>query len=175
MALVYKAYDQRLKRTVAIKFARSPSIVSRHRLVNEARLLSSVDHPALCRVFDVGEPEVSSSSLFMVLEYIEGKPLSKQRSCLSVYDAAKVVKSLTDGVCRMHEAGYAHNDITAQNIMIRSADNAEGESNNSAVLVDLSIAAPSSPTTIKRDIYQLGALLLSLLTNMKPEHFFSTQ
>ena len=108
----------------------------------------------------------------MVLEYIEGKPLSKQRSCLSVYDAAKVVKSLTDGVCRMHEAGYAHNDITAQNIMIRSADNAEGESNNSAVLVDLSIAAPSSPTTIKRDIYQLGALLLSLLTNMKPEHFF---
>ncbi len=170
--LVYKAYDQRLKRTVAIKFARSPSIVSRHRLVNEARLLSSVDHPALCRVFDVGEPEVSSSSLFMVLEYIEGKPLSKQRSCLSVYDAAKVVKSLTDGVCRMHEAGYAHNDITAQNIMIRSADNAEGESNNSAVLVDLSIAAPSSPTTIKRDIYQLGALLLSLLTNMKPEQFF---
>lgn len=169
--LVYKAYDQRLERTVAIKFARSPSIISRHRLVNEARLLSSVDHPALCRVFDVGEPEVSSSSLFMVLEYIEGRPLSKQRDCLSVYDAVNVVKSLTDGVCRMHEAGYAHNDITAQNIIIRSVGDAEGDCNSSAVLVDLSIAVPSSPTTVKRDIYQLGTLALSLLTDMEPEPF----
>lgn len=170
--LVYKAYDQRLKRTVAIKFARSPSIVSRHRLVNEARLLSGVDHPALCRVFDVGEPDVSSSSLFMVLEYIDGKPLSKQRSCLSVYEAANVVKSLADGVCRMHEAGYAHNDINSQNIMIRSVSSTGNECTSSAVLVDLSIAAPRSPATIQRDIYQLGALLLFLLTNMEPQQFF---
>lgn len=170
--LVYKAYDQRLKRDVAIKFARSPSIVSRHRLVNEARLLSSVDHQALCRVFDIGEPEVPSSSLFMVLEYIQGKPLSKQRSSLSVYEAVKVVKSLVDGVCLMHEAGYTHNDITPQNIMLRSLSGQEKERSNEPVLVDLSIAAPSSPATIQRDIYQLGALLLSLLTDIKPEQFF---
>ncbi|MCK7459586.1 protein kinase domain-containing protein [Idiomarina aminovorans] len=170
--LVYKAHDQRLNRNVAIKFARSPSIVSRHRLVNEARLLSSVDHPALCRVFDVGEPEIPSSSLFMVLEYIEGKPLSKLQKSMSVYDTVKVVHSLTEGVCLMHEAGYAHNDINLHNIMLRvEAENAP-QHNKEAVLVDLSIAAPSSPASIQRDIYQLSSLLLFLLTKMKPEHFF---
>jgi len=170
--LVYKAYDQRLKRDVAIKFARSPSIVSRHRLVNEARLLSSVDHPALCRVFDIGEPEIPSSSLFMVLEYIEGKPLSKLQNPMSVYDTVQVVNSLTEGVCRMHEAGYAHNDINPHNIMLRSSIENEPQSSKEAVLVDLSIAAPSSPASIQRDVYQLSSLLLTLLTNMKPEQFF---
>ncbi|RUO68476.1 serine/threonine protein kinase [Idiomarina ramblicola] len=171
--LVYKAYDQRLKRDVAIKFARSPSIVSRHRLVNEARLLSSVDHPALCRVFDVGEPEIPSSSLFMVLEYIEGKPLSKLQKLMSVYDAVKIVHSLAEGVCRMHAAGYAHNDINPHNIMLRSSATSKHPSNKEPVLVDLSIAAPSSPASIQRDVYQLSSLLLSLLTEMKPEQFFN--
>lgn len=170
--LVYKAYDQRLKRDVAIKFARSPSIVSRHRLVNEARLLSSVDHPALCRVFDVGEPEIPSSSLFMVLEFIEGKPLSKLQKPMSVYDTVKIVNSLAEGVCRMHEAGYAHNDINPHNIMLRSPVASEHKRNKEPVLIDLSIAAPSSPASIQRDVYQLSSLLLSLLTKMKPEQFF---
>ncbi|MDV6315610.1 protein kinase domain-containing protein [Idiomarina sp. HP20-50] len=170
--LVYKAYDQRLRRHVAIKFARSPSIVSRHRLVNEARLLSAVDHPALCRVFDIGEPETPSSSLFMVLEYIDGKPLNKVRSAISVYETVAMVKSLVDGVCRMHEAGYAHSDITPQNIMVRSLGTSKKEQSKRAVLVDLSISAPSSPASIQRDIYQLSALLLSLLTDMKPEQFY---
>ncbi|MGM0630006.1 MAG: serine/threonine protein kinase [Pseudomonadota bacterium] len=170
--LVYKAYDQRLKRDVAIKFARSPSIVSRHRLVNEARLLSSVNHPALCRVFDIGEPEVPSSSLFMVLEYLEGEPLSKAQGSMSTQEAIRVTNSLVDAVCRMHEAGYAHNDINPHNIMIRSSEGTTKERRNNVALVDLSIAAPSSPVTIQRDIYQLSALLLSLLTGMKPEPFF---
>lgn len=169
--LVYKAYDQRLKRDVAIKFARSPSIVSRHRLVNEARLLSAVDHPALCRVFDIGEPDIPSSSLFMVLEYIEGKPLAKLCHPLPVYNTVKMIKSLVDGVCRMHEAGYAHNDINPQNIMLRSSSINESDPIDRAVLVDLSISSPSSPMSIQRDIYQLSALLLSLLTGMKPEQF----
>ena len=170
--LVYKAYDQRLKRDVAIKFARSPSIVSRHRLVNEARLLSSVDHPALCRVFDVGEPEIPSSSLFMVLEYIEGKPLNKLQKPMSIYDTVKVVHSLADGVCRMHDAGYAHNDINPNNIILRSSVASNPQRNKEAVLVDLSIAAPSSPASIQRDVYQLSSLLLALLTDMEPEQFF---
>tara|TARA_R100000750_G_scaffold6067_2_gene4771 strand:- start:757 stop:2094 length:1338 start_codon:yes stop_codon:yes gene_type:complete len=170
--LVYKAYDQRLKREVAIKFARSPSIVSRHRLVNEARLLSSVNHPALCRVFDIGEPDVSSSSLFMVLEYIDGEPLSKAKGSMSTNEAISVTSSLVDAVCRMHESGYAHNDIHPHNIMIRSSAEATKEYHNNVALVDLSIAAPSSPLTIQRDIYQLSALLLFLLTGMKPEPFF---
>ena len=88
--LVYKAYDERLQRTVAVKFARSPSLVSRNRLVREARLLSQVSHPSLCRVYDIGEPEVTSSSLFLVMEYVEGTRLDKLNKHLSVNDAVEI-------------------------------------------------------------------------------------
>lgn len=170
--LVYKAYDERLKRDVAIKFARSPSIISRHRLVNEARLLSSVDHPALCRVFDIGEPDVSSSSLFMVLEYIQGQPISQHLGTISNCDAIQIMLSLTNGVCQMHDADYAHNDITQHNVLLRQT-RASDTVSMQAVLVDLSIAAPRAPKTVQHDINQLGALLLLLLTNKTPDQFFS--
>lgn len=171
--LVYKAYDARLQRDVAIKFTRSPSILSRHRLVNEARLLSSVNHPALCRVFDIGEPELSSSSLFMVLEYIQGQPISQHLGAINTCDAIQVILSLASGVCQMHNAGYAHNDITPHNVMLRTAPDSD-HALTQAVLVDLSIAAPCSPKTVQRDINQLGALLLLLLTNKTPDAFFSS-
>lgn len=172
--LVYKAHDERLQRDVAIKFARSPSIISRHRLVNEARLLSSVNHPALCRVFDIGEPDLSSSSLFMVLEYIQGQPINQHLGAISSCDAIRIILSLASGVCQMHNAGYAHNDITPHNVMLRTTPDGD-DGATQAVLVDLSIAAPRSPKTVQRDINQLGALLLLLLTNKTPSAFFSSK
>lgn len=164
--LVYKAYDQRLERTVAIKFARSPSLVSRNRLVHEARLLSSVSHPSLCRVYDIGEPEVASSSLFLVMEYVDGTRLDKLKQHLSITEAVEIGYQLADALSALHKAGYAHNDVTAHNVILPQSDKRKAP-----ILVDLSIAERFSKASQQRDIYQVGELLLLLLANTTPDVF----
>lgn len=164
--LVYKAYDERLKRTVAIKFARSPSLVSRNRLVREARLLSKVSNPSLCRVYDIGEPEQSSSSLFLVMEYVEGTQLDKLHTHLSVNEAVEIAYKIAGVLTNLHKAGYAHNDIKSHNIIL------SGESGSvTPVLVDLSIAEELSQEAKNKDIFQLGELLLLMLSGMTPDVF----
>ncbi|WP_300319535.1 protein kinase [Idiomarina sp.] len=164
--LVYKAYDERLQRSVAVKFARSPSLVSRNRLVREARLLSQVSHPSLCRVYDIGEPEVTSSSLFLVMEYVEGTRLDKLNKHLSVNDAVEITYQLANALSALHKSGYAHNDVKGHNIIL-----SKQKQSDVPVLVDLSIAENVSRESQQQDIYQVGELLLLLLASMTPDIF----
>lgn len=164
--LVYKVYDERLQRTVAIKFARSPSLVSRNRLVHEARLLSQVSHPSLCRVYDIGEPKSASSSLFLVMDYIEGVQVDKLNQPLAVSEAVDMVYQLATALSTLHKSGYAHNDVKGHNVILTKQ-----EGSTVPVLVDLSIAEELSKDSRKKDIYQVGELLLRLLANIPPDIF----
>lgn len=167
--LVYQAYDERLQRTVAVKFARSPSLVSRNRLVREARILSQVSHPSLCRVYDIGEPEEPSSSLFLTMEYVQGIRLDKLNKHLSVNESVNIAYQIADALSILHESGYAHNDVKSHNIIL-----SKRQQSDVPILVDLSIAENISTESQQRDIYQVGELLLLLLTNV-PANVFLMQ
>ena len=73
MGEVWKAYDPKLQRTVAIKVLKDQTEDAASRILAEARSASKLNHPHICTVYDAGEADGQS---FIVMEHVEGKPLS---------------------------------------------------------------------------------------------------
>ncbi|WP_154222928.1 serine/threonine-protein kinase [Marinicella rhabdoformis] len=116
MGNVYLGYDETLKRNVAIKtirpeFLANPS--TQQRFMQEAQILSQINHPAICQIYDYIE---SDSGNLLVLEWIDGKMLSQQN--LPPKDALKVLEALASALHAAHEKGIIHRDLKPDNIMI---------------------------------------------------------
>lgn len=121
MGEVYRGWDERLERRVAVKVIRSPKLLhdaARVRFLREARLLSKLDHPNICRIYDVIEDESGS---YLVLELIEGRTL---RAAFNEIDAAAAVR-IAETVARVlafaHERHIIHRDLKPDNIMLTAA------------------------------------------------------
>ena len=116
---MYRARDTRLERTVAIKVL--PSEFSRHaelrkRLEREARTLSSLAHPHICSLYDVGQ---QNGVDFLVMEYLEGETLGNV--CSKGIPAGQVLQygiEIADALERAHRHGIIHRDLKPGNIML---------------------------------------------------------
>ena len=120
MGQVYRATDTRLGRTVAIKILR-PEIATdtdfRARFDREARMISRLDHPNICTLYDVGEDR---GTAFLVMQYLEGVPLS-DRIDSGPTPADEVVRvgiSLASALTYAHGRGILHRDIKPQNVIV---------------------------------------------------------
>ena len=123
MGEVYRARDTRLDRTVAIKilppqFAGDPSL--RERFDREARLISSLNHPHICALFDVGE---QSGVAFLVVEHLEGETLAArlEKGRLSLEQSLKIAAQLAGALDTAHRAGVVHRDVKPGNVMLTKA------------------------------------------------------
>lgn len=120
MGEVYKARDTRLDRSVAIKVL--PSHIAqredlRARFEREARAVSSLNHPNICSLFDVGRQDGVE---FMVMEHLEGETLADRiaRGPLPLEDALKYCMQIAEAVDRAHRSGVVHRDLKPANVMI---------------------------------------------------------
>jgi Tol biopolymer transport system component len=120
MGEVYRARDTRLDRTVAIKvlpdsFVADPQL--RERFAREARVISSLDHPHICMLYDVGEVEHTS---FLVMQYLEGETLEQRlaKGALPLDQALRHAIDIADALHRAHRQGIVHRDLKPGNIMI---------------------------------------------------------
>jgi eukaryotic-like serine/threonine-protein kinase len=122
MGQVYQARDTRLDRDVALKFLTAdymdtPDALERFR--REARAISSLNHPNICTLYDVGEHE---GQPFLVMERIEGQSL-KQRltgSALAANEAISIASQVCEALEAAHARGIVHRDIKPANIFITS-------------------------------------------------------
>jgi serine/threonine protein kinase len=120
MGDVYRARDLRLGRMVAIKFV-SPHLYGKPeaeaRLDREARLASSLNHPAIVSVFDVGHHDAQP---YVVMELIEGRTLAARIGAgrLPIREAVEIAMQVADGLAAAHDAGVVHRDLKPQNIML---------------------------------------------------------
>ena len=119
MGEVYRAWDTRLGRDVALKFvlpeAGSPD--ARDRLLREARAASALNHPHICTVYDVGEHE---GQPFIAMELLEGETLGARlrRGRLDVDTALDLGMQAADALAAAHERGIIHRDLKPANLFV---------------------------------------------------------
>ena len=140
MGVVYLAEDGRLGRRVALKFlppeaSRDETTLERFRL--EARAASSLSHPGICTVFDIGD---DGGSPFIVMEALKGETLRDRikRAPITVSDVLDLAIQLADALEAAHSQGIVHRDIKPGNIFI-------GEKNRVKIL-DFGLAKLVQPT-----------------------------
>src|SRR5262244_2275562 len=120
MGVVYKARDTHLDRFVAIKVLRAEKVANperKQRFVQEAKTASSLNHPNIITVYDIGEAEGVD---FISMEYVTGKTLDRliPRRGMRLNEALKYAAQIADGLARAHSAGIIHRDLKPGNIMV---------------------------------------------------------
>ncbi len=188
MANVYLAHDIILDRDVAVKVLRGDLANDEkfvRRFQREALSASSLSHPNIVEVYDVGEDD---GKYYIVMEYVEGKTLKelvKRRGSLTIPEVIDIMLQLTSGLAVAHEAYIIHRDIKPQNIMILDnglvkitdfgiamAVNSTGLTQTNSVMGSVHYLPPEQAcgkgSTIKSDIYSLGILMFELITGKVP-------
>ncbi len=137
MGEVYKARDSRLDRVVAIKvlpsdFVSTPEV--KERFEREARTISSLSHPHICALFDIGQQDGVE---YLVLEYLEGETLADKlkKGPLSIDMLFKYAVQIADALEKAHKHGVVHRDLKPANIMV---------TRSGAKLMDFGLAKPDA-------------------------------
>jgi serine/threonine-protein kinase len=175
MGEVWKARDTRLDRIVAIK-----QLKSRHtaRFEQEARAIAALNHPHICQIYDVG-PD------YLVLEYIEGRPLAGP---LPLADVLRIAGQIADALELAHRRGLIHRDLKPANILLTgngsaklldfglaklvAAENADAtQTADGTVLGTAAYMAPEQaegkPLDERSDIFSFGAVLYEVISGTR--------
>jgi Tol biopolymer transport system component len=120
MGEVYRAKDTRLERDVAVKVLPqhlSANAEVRARFEREAKTISSLNHPHICTLFDVGR---EGDTDYLVMELIEGETLATRliKGALPVGETLRIGSQIADALDRAHRAGVVHRDLKPGNIML---------------------------------------------------------
>jgi eukaryotic-like serine/threonine-protein kinase len=124
MGVVYKAEDTHLDRFVAIKVLPPEKVANperKRRFVQEARAASALNHPNIITVHDI---DSSDGVVFMVMEYVAGKPLNEliRRGRVRLNEALQYAVQIADALSAAHEADIVHRDLKPGNIMLGDDD-----------------------------------------------------
>jgi Tol biopolymer transport system component/predicted Ser/Thr protein kinase len=167
MGIVYRAHDQKLERTVAIKLVgreTGATAEDRARIVVEARASSALSHPNICTVYETGEIE---GHAYIAMEYVEGRPLSELIPVNGLPSEAVVRygAQIADALEHAHARGVVHRDLKTPNVVV----SAEGR----AKVLDFGLArrVPSSvneAVTNSSDAVPIGGLA-GTMPYMPPE------
>src|SRR5271156_5090575 len=137
MGEVYRARDTRLDRTVAVKILPphlSDNPEAKQRFEREARAISSLNHPNICTLHDVGSQDGISS---LVMEHVQGETLDSrlQKGPLPLKQALECGVQICDALEKAHRAGIVHRDLKPGNVMLTATG---------AKLLDFGLAKPAA-------------------------------
>jgi serine/threonine-protein kinase len=189
MAVIYRAIDQMLGRTVAVKILRptltsDPSFLARFR--NEARSVANLTHPNIVTVYDVGQ---DGPTHFIIMEFVDGSDLKKiirAEGALPLGRALRLAIQLCAGIGFAHRAGLVHADVKPQNILVTGEDVVKvtdfgiAQALNTAPQGERQSVVWGSPhyfapeqargerPTPASDVYSIGIVLFELLTGRLP-------
>jgi len=140
MGEVFRARDTRLDRTVAIKILPpqlSNDSVRKQRFEREAKAISSLNHPHICVLYDVGHQDGTD---YLVMECLEGETLAKrlEKGAIPLEQVLKFGGQIADALDKAHRSGVVHRDLKPGNIMLTPTG---------AKLLDFGLAKPAVPLT----------------------------
>lgn len=194
MGIVYRAEDEKLRRTVALKvlpddFADDEQ--KRKRFLREARVAGSINHPNVATVYEVGEIE---GRIYIAMELAAGVTLRKlmEERRLDETEAVKIGVEIARGVSRAHARGIAHRDLKPDNVMVDEAGKVKVLDFGLARTVEISAAGEESATwtqegriagtpgymspeqatgrtaDVRTDVFALGVILYEMLAGRRP-------
>ena len=193
VGVVYRGWDERLERDVALKFllprAHEPAD-RRERLQREARMLSRLDHPAVAVVYDIDSDEGRD---FLVMEFVRGVTLSERlaNGPLSEAEALPIALQMAEGLAAAHEQGMVHRDFKPANVMVtvrglvkvldfglaacfdEEPTSASRDRTRTVELVGtVPYMAPEQlfgqPIDLRTDVFAFGAVLYEMVTGFAP-------
>lgn len=189
MAVVYRAYDLRLERPVAIKVLRqdySQSDAFRERFRQEAKAAANLSHPNIVTVHDFG---LDASRLYIVMEFVPGtdlKTILKERGHLDIDEAISLIVQACAGIGYAHRAGLVHCDVKPHNMLVTpdqrlkvtdfgiaralssiAPDEKHDVVWGSPLYFSPEQAAGQAPSPAS-DVYSLGVVLYEMLTGQLP-------
>jgi serine/threonine protein kinase/Tfp pilus assembly protein PilF len=194
MGTVYRAYDTRLERVVAIKLLNpGTGTADSGSALREARLASALNHPNICAVYEVAEV---GDQAFIVMEFVEGRTLNSLIGPrgLPSDDVVRYGAQVADAIAHAHDRGVVHCDLKPQNVIITADGRAKvldfGIARRmQAAAVDATTAAPETALTpaiagtlpymapevvrgsrpdVRSDIWSLGVVLHEMATGARP-------
>jgi serine/threonine protein kinase len=194
MGVVYRAYDLRLQRTVALKVVRRlPALLlGEGQVLEEARAASALNHPNICTVYDVREID---GEAFIAMEYVAGRPLSQlvPEGGLPYEDVLRYASEVASALAHAHERGVIHRDLKSANVVIseegrakvldfgiaRRIEAASGAETSSGRLdPQVGIAGTTAyiapevllgdPADVRSDIWSLGVLMFEMAAGAMP-------
>ena len=188
MGEVYKAWDPVLGRHVALKFLHREDSDRLERFSQEARAQARIDHPNVCRVFEVGQVD---GHPYIAMQFIDGRPVSRLGPEVTPEQKARIMQLAAEGVRAAHQLGLIHRDIKPANILVEKKDDGtwhpyimdfglvRDTSSRGATLSGTVVGTPAymSPeqaqglihlTDRRTDIYSLGAAFYEVFVGRPP-------
>ena len=187
MGDVWRASDLVLETEVALKVIESASSAARERIFTEVRLARQITHPAVCRVFDVGE---SDGVIFFSMELVRGEDLAALLRRVGRLPQEKVVeigRQLCAGVAAAHAQGVLHRDLKPANVLVDDAgfvrisdfgiaiqreDARRHSYTGTPAYMAPEQRTKGTPVSERTDVYALGLVLYDLLVGGRPRPTF---
>ena len=174
MGAVYKAYDNKLQRIVALKLLPSEYVSQqdrRRRFFQEARAASALSHPHILTIYEVGE---DNGTPYIAMEYVEGQTLRDKikKNGLQLKETLDIAIQIAAGLARAHESGIIHRDLKPENLMLSRDGYAKILDFGLAKLVaerERALVADSEQKTLVLGVQTESGTLLGTVNYMAPE------
>lgn len=186
MGRVYKAFDPKLKRYVALKFVRSENENLKKRFLREAKAQAQIEHDNVCKIYETGEVD---GNPYIAMQLIQGEILTKILAELSIEQKVLIMEKIADAIHHAHRMGIIHRDIKPSNIIVERKEDgsyrpfvtdfgiAREISDPGMTATDVVVGTPSfmapeqmSGHAIDRrtDVYGLGATMYYVFSGQAP-------
>jgi len=171
MGEVYRARDKRLERTVAIKILPadlSNDSVRKQRFEREAKTISSLNHPHICVLYDVGHQDGAD---YLVMEYLEGETLAQrlQKGPLPIQQVLLYAIEIADALDKAHRKGITHRDLKPGNIMLTKSGTKLLDFGLAKLAQEAAPATPDSQLPTINSAITSEGVILGTLQYMAPE------
>lgn len=188
MGTVYRAVDPRLGRPIALKLLKSDDPSLCRRFITEARAQASIQHEHVCGVYEAG---LADGEPYIVMQYIDGEPLSRVRERMTLEQQVKLLQEVATAVHEAHRQGMIHRDLKPGNILVEQREDGtwkpyvvdfglarevaeQGQTQTGEVLGTPAYMSPEQANGDVRqldrrsDVYSLGATLYDVIAGRPP-------